>query len=304
MPIPDYQSLMLPILRVAADGEVRISDVVERLADEFQLSAEDRAAPCMSGGQLLFANRVHWAKTHLGKARLVDFTGRGLFRISDLGRRVLADPPAKITVKFLKQFSEFGLARKPINEHEAPIATDSAEDSGFTPDELMRQGHIELEQELGQELLQRIQAAPPAFFERLVVQLLVAMGYGGSAERAGRALAHGKSGDGGIDGIIDQDALGLDRVYVQAKRYADDNIVGPEAIRGFFGALDTFKAAKGLFITTSGFSAAATRTAETLSKRIVLINGQDLARLMIRFNVGCRIEDTLYIRKVDEGFFE
>jgi restriction system protein len=145
-------------------------------------------------------------------------------------------------------------------------------------------------------------AAPAEFFERLVVQLLIAMGYGGTAANAGRAL--GKSGDGGVDGVIDQDALGLDRIYVQAKRYADGNNVGSGAIRDFFGSLDRFKAAKGLFVTTSAFSPSARQTAELLSKRIVLVDGRQLARLMIRYNVGCRVEETVRLKKVDEEFFE
>jgi restriction system protein len=167
----------------------------------------------------------------------------------------------------------------------------------------MREAHAELEETLGQELLQRIQGAPPAFFERLVVRLLIVMGYGGSTAKAGSALVTGKPNDGGVDGLIDQDALGLDRVYVQAKRYADGNTIGSGAIRDFFGALDSFKASKGMFITTSTFSPAASQTASGLSKRIVLIDGQQLVRLMIQHNVGCRIDDTLYIKSMDEDFF-
>jgi restriction system protein len=168
----------------------------------------------------------------------------------------------------------------------------------------MRQAHAELERELALELLQRIQAAPPSLFEQLVVRLLVKMGYGGSVGASDGALVLGRSGDGGVDGVIDQDALGLDRVYVQAKRYAEGNVVGPGAIRDFFGALDGFRAAKGLFFTTSAFSAAAVQTANTLSKRIVLIDGQRLVRLMVQHNVGCRIEDTLHIKEIDEEVFE
>ena len=166
----------------------------------------------------------------------------------------------------------------------------------------MRAAHRQTEAALAQELLDRIRVAPPDFFERLIVGLLIAMGYGGSVADAGRAL--GRSGDDGVDGVIDQDALGLDRVYVQAKRYANGNNVGPGAIRDFFGSLDRHKAAKGLFVTTSTFSASARETAEFLSKRIVLIDGEQLTRLMIRHNVGCRIEDTLHIKRIDEDFFE
>jgi restriction system protein len=166
----------------------------------------------------------------------------------------------------------------------------------------MRTAQNQLESELGRELLRRILAAAPTFFERLVIKLLTAMGYGGAIANAARAL--GRSGDGGVDGVIDQDPLGLDRIYVQAKRYEEKSAVGPGAIRDFFGALDQYKAAKGLFLTTSNFSDAATRTAKDISKRIVLIDGDELTRLMIQYGVGCRIEETLYVKKIDEEFFE
>jgi restriction system protein len=166
----------------------------------------------------------------------------------------------------------------------------------------MRVAHRQIESALAQELLDRIRAAPPEFFERLLVNLLLAMGYGGSSADAGRAI--GRSGDDGVDGVIDQDALGLDRVYIQAKRYAVGSNVGPGAIRDFFGSLDRHKATKGLFVTTSTFSPAARETAEFLSKRIVLVDSDQLTRLMIRHDVGLRVEETLHIKKIDEDFFE
>ncbi|MFL9931417.1 restriction endonuclease [Paraburkholderia sp. RL18-103-BIB-C] len=306
MAIPDFQTLILPVLRTAETVEMKISDVVESLADNFRLTEEERSELLPSGKQTTFANRVHWAKSYLGKAGLVELTRRAHFRITDRGREVLANPPVRIDIHFLQQFPEFVLFRdagsgidKPAD---GPAAVEVVQTTGMTPDEMIRKAHRELEDELGQDLLGRIVAAPPEFFERLVVQLLIAMGYGGSTADAGRAL--GKSGDGGVDGVIDQDALGLDRIYVQAKRYADGNNVGPGGIRDFFGSLDRFKAAKGLFVTTSAFSPSARETAEFLSKRIVLIDGRQLARLMIRYNVGCRVEETLHLKKVDEEFFE
>ncbi len=166
----------------------------------------------------------------------------------------------------------------------------------------MRAAHRQINAAIAQELLDRIRNAPPEFFERLIVNLLLAMGFGGSVEDAGRAI--GRAGDDGIDGVIDQDALGLDRVYIQAKRYASGNNVGPDAIRGFFGSLDRHRATKGIFVTTSDFSPAARKTAKLLSKRIVLIDDAQLAMLMIRYNVGCRIEETLHIKRIDEDFFE
>lgn len=171
----------------------------------------------------------------------------------------------------------------------------------MTPDERIRSARDELEATLAAELLEKILAAPPSFFERLVVQLLVAMGYGGSAADAGRAL--GKTGDGGVDGVIDQDALGLDQIYVQAKRYTDVK-VSPGEIRDFFGALATFKASKGLFVTTSSFSVAAREAAGKLPNKIVLIDSVQLTRLMIRFDIGCRVEEAVFIKKIDEEFFD
>ncbi|WP_175944231.1 restriction endonuclease [Caballeronia sp. BCC1704] len=306
MAIPDFQTLMLPVLRSSEMGEVKISDVVQSLADKFELTEDERSELLPSGKQTTFANRVHWAKSYLGKAGLVELTKRAHFKISDRGREVLANPPEKIDIHFLDQFPEFVLFRDAGNGSDnagkdSPTV-EAVQASGMTPDEIIRKAHAELDDELSLDLVARVIAAPPEFFERLVVQLLLAMGYGGSTSDAGRAL--GKSGDGGVDGVIDQDALGLDRIYVQAKRYSDGNSVGSGAIRDFFGSLDRFKAAKGLFVTTSSFSPSARETAEFLSKRIVLIDGRQLAKLMIRFNVGCRVEETIELKKVDEEFFE
>jgi restriction system protein len=301
--IPDYQSLMLPVLRVAEASEVRISDAVHRLADELALNDEARAVLLPSGRQPLFANRVRWAKTYLAKAGLVESTRRGHFRITARGRDVLAARPERIDNRFLSRFEEFRqfTDRTESSLEETPsLGTDVVADQ--TPDEVMRAAHRRIEAALAQDLLDRVCAAPPDFFERLIVNLLLAMGYGGSAAEAVRAL--GRGGDDGVDGVIDQDALGLDRVYIQAKRYAPRNTVGPGAIRDFFGSLDRHKAAKGLFVTTSTFTASARETADYLSKRIVLIDGDYLTRLMIRHNVGCRIEETLHLKKMDEDFFE
>jgi restriction system protein len=301
--VPDYQSLMLPVLRAAAAGERRIGAVVQSLAEELGLSEAARAALLASGRQTIFANRVHWAKTYLAKAGLVEATKRGHFRLTRRGVDVLAASPERIDNRFLSRFEEFrqfsDRSAQSTDDEVVPEPADAAEQ---TPDEIMRAAHRRIEAALAEDLLDRVRAAPPDFFERLIVNLLLAMGYGGSAADAGRAL--GRSGDDGVDGVIDQDALGLDRVYIQAKRYAAGNSVGPGAIRDFFGSLDRHKAAKGLFVTTSGFTSSARETAEYLSKRIVLIDGEQLTRLMIRHNVGCRIEEVLHVKKVDEDFFE
>lgn len=301
MAIPDFQTLMLPVLRKATDGEVSIQQVIEALANDYSLSDDERAELLPSGRQTTFANRAHWAKSYLGKAGLIDLTRRSHFIITEQGRSVLASPPERIDIPYLRRFQEFESFRFPAEDQ--PDARPSSEThTALTPDEVMRQARDTLDADLGVELLARIRAAPPAFFERVVVQLLIAMGYGGSLARAGRAL--GRSGDGGVDGVIDEDTLGLDRIYVQAKRYADGNAVGPGEIRDFFGALDQFKAGKGLFVTTSTFTSAAIKTVEGLSKRIVLIDGARLTRLMIDHGVGCRVEDTLYVKKLDDEFFE
>jgi restriction system protein len=305
MSIPDYQSLMLPVLIASAKGEVRIGTVVDDLGNQLGLSVEERSELLPSGQQTVFSNRVHWAKSYLSKAQLVEITRRGHFQITPRGRTVLQSSPARIDNKFLTQFEEFRQFRERSSTTPQPDGSAPApaiEDQKQTPDETMRAAYRQIETSLIHDLLERIRGAPPDFFERLMVNLLLNMGYGGSTEDAGRTL--GRSGDDGVDGVIDQDALGLDRVYIQAKRYAAGNNIGPGAIRDFFGSLDRHKASKGLFVTTSTFSASAKETAEHLSKRIVLVDGDQLARLMIRHNVGCRIEDTLHIKKVDEEFFE
>ena len=305
MPLPDYQSLMIHVLSASADGEVRIGDAVERLADRLGLTPEERAELLPSGKQTVFANRVHWAKTYLGKAGLIESTRRGYFRISSRGQQVMRSPPPRIDNGFLNQFSEFREFKRKSAEGpdgEQGEMQKALEKSHETPDEVMRAAHKQVEATLAQELLDRIHAAPPAFFERLIVSLLLRMGYGGSETDAGRAL--GRSGDDGVDGVIDQDALGLDRVYIQAKRYAEGNNIASGAIRDFFGSLDRHKATKGLFVTTSAFSLSARETAEFLSKRIVLVDGRQLARLMIRYDVACRVEEVLHIKKIDEDFFE
>lgn len=306
MPIPDYQSLMLPVLVASAKGEVRIGTVVEQLADQLSLTAQERGQLLPSGKQTLFSNRVHWAKTYLSQAHLVEMPRRGHFKITPRGQAVLASQPSQIDNNFLMQFEEFRQFRersRVADEEGSEAVVPSSEDQKQTPDEAMRMAHRQIETALGQDLLDRVRNAPPEFFERLIVDLLLSMGYGGSsADKAGRTL--GRSGDDGVDGVIDQDALGLDRVYIQAKRYAAGNNIGSGAIRDFFGSLDRHKATKGLFVTTSTFSPSAKETAEFLSKRIVLIDGDQLASLMVQQNVGCRIEDTMHIKKIDEEFFD
>ena len=306
--IPDYQSLMLPVLRSASNGPVAISDIVDRLASDFHLTESERSSLLPSGKQTIIANRVHWAKTYLKQAGLVESSGRGIFQITEIGQRVLASNVQRIDNSFLDQFPDFQAFKTRARQSQAQRETGdsdiegAASDQTDSPEDMLRRAHRRTTDELKAELIGRIQQAPPDFFERLIVILLTKMGYGGTIENAGRAI--GRSGDGGVDGLIDQDALGLDRVYVQAKRYGNGNNVGSGAIRDFFGALDRQRAAKGVFVTTSEFSKDARETADHLSKRIVLIDGAALAELMVRYSVGCRIEEVFQLQRLDEEFFD
>ncbi len=238
---------------------------------------------------------------------MIQATKRAHFAITQRGTEVLKSGVTKIDIKYLKQFSEFVDFQNRSNVDGAvetlllPTNDGQLSDSQ-TPDDLMRQTSRTIHAALGNEILDRLRLSKPAFFERVVVQLLLAMGYGDTLAQGGKAI--GKSEDNSVDGVIDQDTLGLDRVYVQAKRYAEDVTVGAGDIREFFGSLDMHKASKGLFVTTSSFTKSATETAEKLGKRIVLIDGRDLTKLMIRFNVGCRVEEVFEMKKIDEEFFE
>jgi len=307
MAIPDYETLMLPVLKVAGDGqEHRIGDVVNQLARDFGLTEEEQQQILPSGKQATFANRVGWAKTYLVQAGLLEATKRAHFKITERGKKALAGNPSRIDGEYLSQFAEFVQFKERGREPGAEVITSLGDRptvtlQSVTPDELLRNTVKHIETALRKELLDRILAAPPAFFEGLIVALLLAMGYGGSREEAGKIV--GRSGDGGIDGVIDQDALGLDRVYVQAKRYVVDNAVSEPEIRAFSGSLGAAKANKGVFVTTSYFTQPAQSFAERHPFKIVLIDGERLAALMIRHNVGVRIDETLYLKKMDEDFF-
>lgn len=305
--VPDYQTLMRPVLRLCADREVKVSEAISELAQELNLSDEERSEMLPSGRQTVFANRVHWAKTYLKQAGLVKATRRGYFEITDRGTSVLRDTSIELNSGFLEQFSEFqdfkdrkssdGGKRSTVDGRSVEAAVTSS-----TPDEQLRSAFKQINDTLAKELLSKMRETSPAFFEELIVQLFVAMGYGGSSEEAGQAL--GRSGDDGVDGVIDQDVLGVDQVYIQAKRYAEGNKVGSGAIRDFFGALSLKKAQKGVFVTTSDFSRSAKETAQGLGSRIVLVNGIELARLTLRHNIGCRTESNLELKRLDEEFFE
>jgi restriction system protein len=303
--IPDYQTLMLPVLKSCADGEVITRDVVDMLADEFDLSPEEIEELLPSGKQTRFSNRVHWAKSYLKQAGLVRLTARSYFIITEAGQKVLKGNPDKIDRKFLEQFDAFlDFKNRKGTQSGGGSKQDLSDvsDQDATPDEILRAAHKTINDALAADLLGRVREALPQFFEELIIELLVSMGYGGSSDDAGRSI--GKSGDDGVDGVIDQDPLGVDQIYVQAKRYAEGNNIGAGAIRDFFGALNLKKAQKGIFFTTSAFSTSATQTAKDLGMRIVLIDGLKLTKLMIQYNVGCRDEEALHLKKVDEDFFE
>jgi restriction system protein len=300
---------MLPVLRNGRDGPIAIGEVIERIADELSLSEEARTRLKPSGRISIFADRVHWAKTYLKKAGLVRYPSRGRFEATEAGLAVLRANPTSLRNEDLRRYDSFvafvSPGRAPASGARSRFETvgQDRDEPEETPDEALSSFVTEIEDALARELLDRITAASPAFFEKLVVNLLLAMGYGGTVQSVDAALVGG-AGDGGVDGVIDQDPLGLDRVYVQAKRYREDETVGPGAIRDFFGALDRYKAAKGLFVTTSSFTRDAKETAAMLSKRIVLVDGARLARLMIRHEVGCRPERTIVVKRLDEDFFE
>ncbi len=310
--IPDYQSLMLPLLTLAADGgEHRTSEIIPALAKKLGLTDAELSEMLPSGKQTIFSNRVHWAKTYMAQAKLLEITRRAYFRITQRGREVLNEKPARIDVQLLERFPDFldfkTRSREAQQQHASAPAT-AVNGAGTepvsklsTPDELLRTTIADLDAVLASELLDRILAAPPAFFENLIVDLLLKMGYGGSREDAGRAI--GKSGDGGIDGVIDQDPLGLDRVYLQAKRYKPDGAVSEPEIRAFSGSLGAAKANKGVFVTTSYFTKPALEFAERHPFKMVLIDGKQLTALMMRHNVGVRVAETLHLKKVDEDFF-
>lgn len=292
MPIPDYQSIMLPLLKFLADEkEHSLREVTAHISQQFNLSEEEKRKLLPRVRQPVVYNRVGWARTYLKKAGLLEYTRRGHFRITDRGLKVLKQSPPKIDIKYLSQFPEF-VEFRTIKKPKKHIPQ--------TPQELIEDGYQKIKSELVEELLKLVKASPPDFFERLVVELLLKMGYGGSLREAG--LAIGKPGDEGFDGIIKEDKLGLDNIYVQAKRW--EGTVGRPELQKFVGALKGRKARKGIFITTSHFSDDARNYAKGVDDpRIVLIDGEELAELMIGYNIGVTTVDAYEIKKIDRDYF-
>lgn len=304
MPIPDYQTLMLPVLSVAAGGEVRVPTAAQIIADQLGLTEDEREEMLPSGKQRLLHNRVHWAKFYMSKAGLIESPKRGVFVASAAGQALLATKPERIDVDTLKgfpSFAEFYGQAGASAEPDQAATTVAATLSDATPEEQIDAAYSVMTAALKADLLQRVLEQSPAFFEHLIVDLLVAMGYGGSHEDAARQL--GKSGDGGIDGIIDEDRLGLDRIYVQAKRYAIGSAVGRPEVQGFVGSLVGLGASEGVFVTTSAFSKQAMEYARSLQQRVVLIDGPRLTELMTEFGVGVRTTRVIDVKRLDEDFF-
>lgn len=302
MPVPDFQSLMLPFLRIAGDGkEHSVAEARTRIALEFKLTEAERGELLPSGRQSRFGNRVAWAKVYLDQGGLLVSPRRGHFQISNRGREVLNAPPARIDIKYLDQHPEFIEFRTPKGKVETASPSETLDGSDVdTPEEALEAAHAKMKTSLGAEVLARVKVGSPAFFEGLVVELLLKMGYGGSRADAGQAI--GKGGDEGIDGLISEDRLGLDIVYLQAKRW--DGSVGRPEVQKFVGALHGKRAKKGVFITSGSFSPDALAYVEHIDPKVVLIDGRRLAELMIDFEVGVSTVRTFHVKRVDSDYFE
>lgn len=300
--IPDYQSIMLPLLQYIADNrEHKMRDVTDELAKQLGVSDEERKELLPSGAAPIFYNRTAWAKTYLKKAGLIDSPKQGLVIITKRGLEVIKQNPQSIDVKFLKQFSEF-LEFQSTKKEDDVITIGQGEDiSNETPEEALEIAYQKIRRSLAQDILNKVITLSPAFFEKLVVELLVKMGYGGSIKDAGRAI--GKSGDEGIDGTIKEDKLGLDIIYIQAKRWQPRNVVGRPELQKFVGALAGQGAKKGIFITTSSFTKDALDYIPRNETKIVLIDGQQLSQYMIDYNLGVSSVSSYEVKRMDNDYF-
>lgn len=307
MAIPNYQTLMLPVLKCAAEQAVRVPEIDRRVADQFGLTAAERDEMLPSGRQKVLHNRLHWAKFYLSKAGLIVPAQGRRFVATDSGRELLARNPDRIDNELLfsyPAFAEFyrGSASSGANADEA-LQERSAPSVGLssdrTPEEQIEAAHAAIHTALKAELLQRIMTNSPSFFEQIIIELLLRMGYGGSHKDAAEQL--GRSGDGGIDGVINEDRLGLDRVYIQAKRW--ENVIGRPEVQAFVGSLVGLGASKGVFVTTSKFSQQAVEFAKHLAQRVVLLDGETLTELMIEHDIGVRMNRAIQFKRIDEDFF-
>ena len=298
MAIPDFQSFMLPLLKFTADKkEHSITDTVDKLSNEFNLSEEEKRALLPSGTQEIVKNRISWAVTYFKKAALLESQKRAHFNITSRGIEVLKQNPDRINIKFLNQYEEFKKFHESKKETSSGIVT--IDDTNKTPEEIFENAYEGLRAELAAEIQVQLMKCPPSYFEKIVIEILVKMGYGGSLKDAGKAV--GKTGDEGIDGIIKEDKLGLDIIYIQAKRWT--NTVSRPEIQKFAGALQGQRAKKGIFITTSDFSKEAKEYVSKIESKIILIDGEQLAEFMIDFNVGTTTSQVYEIKKVDLDYF-
>lgn len=304
MPIPNFQYFMLPVLQAASSGVANISEVVKSIAKELNLSEEDKKITVSNGSSLLYT-RVSWAKSYLIQAGLIESTGRGTFTITKDGKELLKQHPKEINKNTLTKYDNFNNFMKKENKNTKKSNVDVNDVSDLdelSPEEAIHQSIENINQSLASELLSRILKSTPEFFENLTIKLLVAMGYSNNTDDGW--LHTGKSGDDGIDGIINQDVLGVDKIYIQAKRYSDNHTVTSGDLRNFIGALDMCRAIKGVFITTSDFTSEAKNTIHKSTKNIVLIDGEQLTKLLIKYGVGCKNKEIINIKKIDEDFFE
>ena len=303
MPIPDFQSIMLPLLNELKDGQEHVTSLVyEHLAKQFTLTEEELSKYLPSGTQKVFYNRVFWAKAHLKMAGLIENTRRGYFKITAAGKDVLIKNPAQLNIAFLKQFPRYKesiSSSKEVNEVQS-ITSEGIITNSETPQEALDKSYQSIRTNLEAELLSKVKLSTSSFFEKIVVDLLIKMGYGGRDDNAG--IITGKSGDEGIDGIIKQDPLGIDMIYIQAKKW--DGVVGRPEIQKFAGALTGQGAKKGVFITTSRFSQEALQYLGKSEMKIVLIDGIRLARYMVEYSLGVSIQQTYEIKKIDSDYFE
>lgn len=305
MAIPDFQSVMLPVLRLAVDGPIRTSNAIVQICDVFGLSDEERRERLASGRQTRIANRVYWAFVHLAKAGLLRREARGVYAVTPEGQQALAGSPMRIDMSFLMACSEaYRQFRKASSASEVDdamdLSPDSAEAGEETPDERMEAAFAELNAALQSDLRERIQAMSAVNFEKLIVTFMSGLGYGDRS----LAVRTGGPGDGGIDGIVTEDVLGLDVIYLQAKKYGGDSAVGPDKIREFAGAMDAHGITRGVFFTTGRYTKAAREYAERSHKSLRLIDGDELAELMLRHGIGVRSYRTLELKRLDTDFFE
>ncbi|MFC1996970.1 restriction endonuclease [Chloroflexota bacterium] len=297
MAIPDFQTIMLPLLELAGDGEEHyIHGAVDELAKYFQLTEEEITELLPSGQQPAFYNRVGWARTYLKKAGLLEDPRRGYFNITPRGKETLKRRPTKIDMKYLRQFPEYVEFRQTTREKDEP-----PENGELTPEEALEEAYQKIREDLASDLLDHVIKSTPGFFEKLVVELLVSMGYGGSRRDAARAV--GKSGDEGIDGIIDEDRLGLDTIYIQAKKWDPTNPISRPEVQKFVGALHGKRARKGIFITTSRFTNEAREYVSHIDPKVVLIDGIRLAELMIDNFVGVSLASSYELKRIDSDYF-